>query len=620
VAKSILRNTTDAYISSASPNKTFSGARLYVKANNPDTRNGYVFYGRPFPLGSKIISAVFSVWNGSQLEGPGNTIVSVSRIGEPWKKSTLRWSNRPVSSGPVNVSKSGTISKNTRWDIDLTSMMQSVSNGADFFGLEFSANDGKGEWFHSGRSPRANRRPVLVIQWAEPIPDEPEISQDGTSSGPDGGSPSNGNAISEQYPVFTFSYTSDDEETDLDALEVQTFSAEDPLDSTTLVWDSGWVASVIPELDSSTTSYLGVANDQIVWWRFRFRDESGQQSGWSDVMSFTRKPLPIVTITNPAASPNNFVSENTPPISWSFSGMQRHWQVLLIDNESNNDVVWRSAKTTSADDATTIPAGIIQDDKFYRVTVRVWDDAFRQGNGGEPPFSSSTRDFTVKFAATVAPVTNLTANRVAPWHWAKITWNRSTQPDFWEVYRGSVMVGRYEGNDLLASGTSYEIIRRDGSPREDTVWRVVPIVNGKGSLDNPTVMTDFAATSAVLSELDGSNVVMFLNYNRNQDDYTTSTVHDTVGDGPPVLIRQSNKGNRGTFTGVLVGGLIPGVSGKGMRDRFNQLKRGEGREVLLTVLDETMKVFINDAEIQAGADNEGLFYNTSFDYYQTDFR
>jgi hypothetical protein len=175
---------------------------------------------------------------------------------------------------------------------------------------------------------------------------------------------------------------------------------------------------------------------------------------------------------------------------------------------------------------------------------------------------------------------------------------------------------KVESAEIDLTGGVYSFVIRTAPPRRDVEWEVVAVVNGVGSSANPTVTTNFRARSAVLSEVDGSNPVMFLNYDRAQANARQQTIHDVVGNYPPVLIKQALGFRQGSFVGVLSGDSVPNVTVDMEKDRWELLDKNEGRRLLLTVLDDSFECYIANGEAQSYADAEGLFYEISFEYYE----
>lgn len=600
-----LRNTGDAYVSNATANvdKNFSNTqKLYVKENNPDKRWGYLYFGQPFPPGAKVINAYLEVYNGTAINGG---TLTVQRISEPWKRNKITWNNKPATAGAsFTVTKSGTVPVGTPWRVNITAMMQAVADGERWFGVRFTMNDGAGDWFYGSLAKTAGLRPIIVVEYV----DSPDV--------PTNLSPRNGNAVDTAKPLLTFDWTDDRGATALSAVRVLV-SANADMSSP---WDSGWVATTAPELNLANTSYPGLAAGSTAYWQVQVRDGSGVESLRSETASFKRVALVYPVITNPAgAEPNAYVEENSPPITWTFAGNQVHWQVIIYDQADGNKILADSKKVTGTQKGWTPPDLALVVGNTYTVAVRVWDDVVRERNGDTPAYSETRKQFKIVYTATVTPVANLNVTQVTPYHWAKVEWTRGTAADFYEIYANGVLVKKVPAADVTLTGGVYSYIIRTAPPRRDVVWSVTAIVNGKGSTPNPTITKNFKARSAVLSETDGTDPIMFLNYDRDQGRARQQTIHDVVGNYPPVLIKQALGGRSGSFVGVLSGNSVPGVTVDVERQRWDRLDKNEGRTVLITILDESFECYIANGEIQSFADAEGVFYEVSFEYYEVNF-
>ena len=600
----ILKNTGDAYVRLERPNKNFSGTqKLFVKAGANDTRYAYLYFGTPFPLGAKILSATLTLYNGTTLEGGAD--VEVKRITEDWSRNKVTWNNRPTAGGAAVIVSKGPadVPPETQWDFDLTNMLQQVSDGADWYGVRFTANDGKGEWFFGSETRRARLRPVLFIEWADQVDEPINLS------------PSNGNTVGVASPLMTWEWTDDTGSSALNAVRVQVASASD---FSAGLWDSGWVASTVPELDLAGTTYPGAPADSVRYWRAQVRDANNVESVWSETESFVFSPKSAVTINNPAGvSPNAYVEESTPPILWSFPGVQVHWQVLVMDPEDSNRVIATSEKVTGAETGWTIPdSAKLKNDHDYIVRVMIWDDKVREGNGENTPYSYSEKQFRVQYTAGVTPVNTLTVERIRPFHWAYLEWQRGTAADEYEILVDGQIFEKVPAEDVDTVPGGYAYTLRTHSPRRDVTVEGVAVVNGQGSSANPSVTFNYPAESASLSEVDGDDAVMFVNYDKDYASAREQTVHPVVGQHPPVLIRQSQRGIEGSFSGYLTGDIVPSVSVEEEFRRMEVLRQDEGRTVLLTMLDRSFRCFISEVDVESFVDTSGVFYYVSFDFYE----
>lgn len=604
VANLTIRNIGDAYVSSTTVNqkKNFHDTqKLYVRSGNPNTCYGYIFFGIPFPLGAKILSARLELWGGAAFSGT----VSAQMISQTWSRDTVNYVNKPDVTGVIgSLNKSGGV--NANWSVDVTAVMQQVADGIPWYGIRLSMSANSGNWFYGSASTTEKYRPVLVIDYVE----SPGI--------PVSLSPANGNAVSVANPLLNWKWTDDKGGTSLQQVRVQIASNST---FTSGLWDSGWQNATAPELNLAATNYPGLAVGSTAYWRAMVRNAAGQPSVWSEVASFTRAALPTVNINNPIGLDGDaYVEENTPLIGWDAVASQVAFQVIIYDTEDNMRIVADSGKINSSDNGWYPPdtTQLVQDG-WYRVDVRVWDNVPRENNYSSPPYAVARKTFQVRFSSTVTPVTAFTVTQVKPYNFAKLEWVRATAPDYFDVYlNGKATRISPEDISIDANG-KWTYYHYATPPRKSNVWKVVPVVNGRAASSAPSQTTTFRVTSAILSEVNGTNPIVVLNYENDHRERKNQTVHEVVGPYAPVLIKQALGGLSGSFSGGLYGSAVAGVSADEELRRFDLLRKDEGREVLFTYLNRSFRCFLSDSNVIEAADGEGLFYLISFDYYQTDF-
>lgn len=594
-----LRNTADAWIS---PSESHTGVRkIYVRTTNPDTRRGLLYFGTPFPLGVIVRSAKLRLYNGT----PMNTVkAQVQRITEKWSRNRVVWPGPSVGGPIVEVTKAGAVPENDMWEFDLTAMMNTVSNGGSWFGVRLTCDDGKGDWFHSSTS-STDFRPVLEIEYVVP------------SELPENPNPSGNQVVSESHPTLSLDFFDESGEEVISAIRVEMSNTED---FAAITWTSPDVPTTVPELDLGTTSYPGLADGSGVWWRGYVLDATGTWVGPSDPAQFQRKVLQDVGITQPVPDgAGGFkVEDNTPDIVWTATD-QEQYQILIRNTKGT--VLWNSKQEAdAAARSRKVPEKILEMNKDYDLEVRVFDGEDRVQAGDVPPYAFETLRFHVEFDDTVDKVTNLQAEQIKPYHWTKLTWDSPFIHDHYEIYLGNKLVEKVEGVDVNTAGLSFEYIAREGRPRRNNVWSVVGVTNGAGAKNSPTVTTKYKSLSAVLCEIDGSDPIMFFDWTRDEEEIMTQAVHTVIGEHPPILVNQAKRGREGAFSGRLTPESIPGSSAEVAADRFESLREGQGRDLLLTMVDDSFRCFICRTKIEALADAEGLTYHVEFEYYQTDFK
>ena len=599
----ILRNATDTCVGSLTPNTNWStNSRMGISAVSTNITYPMIYFAMPFPKGVTILNATLTLTQ--QNDYAGSVTWSVQRIASAWSASRVTYNNRPGVTGTVvSLTKSAPV-RSTQWSFDVTSLIQSVSNGAAWYGFRLSTTSTAYNWIWSTQAPTSGVRPVLSISWA----DNPKA--------PTQLYPSGGRAVSLAKPTLQCNFVDVSGDTTMQAIQVQ---LDTPGTFTTPLFDSGTVLTSVPELDLSTTAFAGLAADQTVYWRARVQDGAGLWSNWSAPTTFVRKTRGTLTLNNPAVSPNNFVSEATPPIDWTFTGRtQKAYQVVITDGVDLNKWLWTSGKVTGTTTVITLPANVLRyNNQSYQVIVYIWDDIDRENTPGDPIPTSVSRVFTYQYDATVTPVTSLAAAPHAYYPRVQLTWSRATQPDRWNVYRNNKLIGTGLGADYFVSGTSYSFWDYLPEPRTQQTYTVVAVVNNKGSSPNPTVSTTPNNKTTTLSSKDGVNVILIWNADTDMDLQETSGVYTPAGNGAPVLITQSERGYAGTVKGRLAG--FGTITSQQFRDAFKQLMKFNGQTLLLTVANDAFECIIYNATYKPVVKNEEVVYDISFNFFQTDY-
>lgn len=599
----LLRNASDSWVNQGATAKNYSQtARIQLGTVSGNARRGFFFFARPWPAGATILSAKIGVYNTATWSG--SRTLTLQRVADKWSVSRVTWANQPgVTGSTVAVTKTGATA-NTLWEFDVTSLIQQVSDGAAWWGFRIISNGTAVESLYSNQSREASGdyRPYLEVTWSD-APDAPEELY-----------PGGGRIVSRSRPLLRFNFTDVSGNTSLAAVQVQTNSSDS---WTTPAFDSGEVATSVPELDLATTAFVAMTDGQTVYWRVRVKDGAGIWSEWSEAESFTRQSKGTLTLDNPAASPNNFIYEPTPPVFWTLTGRtQRAYQVYVAKTSDVGNWLWTSGKITSTDSSRYLPAGVIDDTgETYRFGLRVWDTLNREGDG-DPIFYEVTRDVTYSYDNTVGGVTSLAAEQDLPYPWVTLTWNRSTAPDSFVVTKnGKVVEADIEPASVFVSGTSYSYTVKLVEPRVNQVFRVLAVVNGKSSQTNPSVSITTRTNSPWLMRADGSSPIIMYNYSTNPQSRSVETVHEPIGGSSPVLITQYIRGYEGDFTGRLADGVLEGVSARVMRDRFKSFLPGE--KLILHLVDEVMKVVIyNKNYLPVAKSGNQVLYDVSFSFFE----
>lgn len=599
MSKATNRRAVDTWVRSDKPTANYhESAKLGVKG--PD-RYAFVYFGRPFPLGATIISAKLRFQTYAMTQ-TGTHTMKVRRTGSRTTLSRLNWKNKPDAyvATEVSASKSGTLPGGTEWEIDVTAIMQQVSDGTPWYGFRIATSDTVDRWIYSAQSTRV---PTLEVEWSD-APDQPDNLV-----------PSNNLTVGTGKPVLRFDYVDVSQGDEIAAVQVQINSTNNwPAP----IYDSGEVSVTEPEFDLSTSSYAGLASGASAWWRVRAKDASGLWSIWSDGAQFRYVPRPTVTITSPTSA----FYDSTQTVAWSLSGgTQTAYQVLVRRADNPTVYLWNSGKITSSDNALTIPKNVIRwDDKTYMFTVRVWDAEKRAGTPGSPVYRQQTVESFFDDDKVTPGVTTLTATTNEPKPYVTLRWSYGSLPDAWEISRNGKVIDRLESDEIEAgTGGVFTYTDRTAVPRKTNVYYVRPVVNGKrvnGGNKSATV-TPKPYGIWLLSDTDE---VVFM----GQDAGTWSmgeqaTTHEVLGASKVVAITQGLRGYEGEISGLLVSG-VPGTTrtAQQWRDKLLDFKEmaAEGKTFRLVVSDMNIPVTIGNVVPKPTPEAE-IQFEASFSFWQS---
>ena len=586
---------SDAQVRQDNPTKNYAGL-TYLSTNNGTGvhRRAYLYFNRAAPLGSTIVSATLRLYEYKAATG-GSRTLSARRLAAGFKESTITFNNAPGSiSGDVYSAAQGNGGGLGRvWEIDVTTLMQLVSDGGDWYGFRIESDNTTDHFLCS--SEHALFPPQLVIEWSD-APVQPRIL-----------APSNGRAVSIARPTLRFDFTDVAGDTSMAAYQLQmNLGAEDAVSPD---YDSGVIAANIPE----HLVTFDVTAAQVWYWRVKVEDGAGLWSAWSDWVSFTRTAKTAVTITNPAVAPNDFVTEATPPFSWTATG-QVAYQLFITDPADLTEVLWTSGKVTSTDNSVSLPAlatPILAPGGSYTVLVRIWDSVARESTPGDPVYIDASRNFTFELDNTVDPVTSFTATAAAGRPEVTLGWQRATAPDSFTILRRltgatdwTVLAAALDAADYLVSGTTYAYLVLTVPPRTEYEYAVIAVVNGVSSDDNPTDTATTEPLGVWLSDVDGTHSLSIANPDAVSFDASeNSAVHKPLGATNPILITQSVFGREGKVSGFLtegVGSTLPEAVAE-WETLTTPERRGE--TMLLTLSDTSMRVFIYNV-VRGALDDE----------------
>ena len=605
---SVLTNGLQTAITATSPTTNYDYQTIAsIRSNAVNEVSWLLYFARPFPIGSTIISAKIVMFSQASAQ-VGAMSIFARRISSAVSFSKVTFNTRPTAfyAGSANAAKTGPIAASTQWDIDVTAMMQSVSLGDPWYGFYInSSNINPLLNFYTPTYADPNLRPRLEVTWSD------------APSKPVGLAPGGGRAISGTKPIVRCSYVDVSGDTEMQSIQVQA--------NATNVWtaptfDSGTVASSTPELDLSTTAFAAMTNGQVIYWRARVQDMAGLWSLWSDAETFTRDDKGTLTLTNPSSGTPT-VEDSTPPFSWTFTGeTQSSYQLTIEETTASGQVrQWTTGKKTAATLTVTPPAGVINSpDSTYKATIRVWDAKQRESIPNDPAYAEVVRSFTYVPTATVTATTSPTATTATPYPRIVVGWQRATAPDSFSILRNrQVIASGLIPSTYLVSGTTYSWTDTSAAPKTPYTYEVQAVVDGKASASNPTVTTTMTSQGIWLADSTRANEVMIVG--KADRDFTygeASEAVEVVGGSEVVLVTQSLRGLEGRIVGEIHSG-IPGLSttAQQFRDKLLNIKAKAGQKCWLTFGDRTIQCVIRNLSI-APRNNAQLSFAVGFDFYQ----
>lgn len=535
----------DAGCSAASgkTTKNYSSIKTMPLSSAPE-QDASLYAPLPFALGSTIISSRLEVYQDKAATGGSRTLAAQALAAPGFTESKIHYSNRPGVTGPIATLSQGDGGAAGRvWSLDTTAIAQAASSGTPWFGFRITSNIAAIMSIFS--SENSKFRPVWVNVWSV-APTIPTML-----------SPAGGRAVSLARPTHRFDFV-DTVDDALSGFRIQ-YSASDAVDPVTgafvtPTYDTGTVIATQPSWVPGTDIAIGATT----FWQVKTRDQANLWSPWSVPVSFVRTAKNPVTITNPAASPNDFVTEATPPITASFPGTVKAYQIFIVDPANSTTILHDSKKITGSTIAYTLPAGVLTKTGIdYKVIVRVWDDVVREATAGDTPYVDASRVFKFELSATVAPVTSLAIGPPGVTHGAPITFESATAPDAFLLRAGGVVTGdEIAPSEIFVSGTSYSLGWYGGQPHKEHDVEVLRVVNGITSAANLTVPFTADPEGIWLSGERGENPICILTSGDVPAWGSTeiSATHQAVGTPFAVVRTQTLGSAKSSVQGFLVGG------------------------------------------------------------------
>jgi len=604
----IVKNAWDAFTSEHTPAKNYSSAQHFrLRAHSGNRFYGWIFFTKPFPPHVTILTAQLVLHSAADYSG--SATVTVQRISEKFAHGKLNWNNQPaVTGGTVAVTKSNP-QDTDQWVFDVTTQMQTVANGAAWYGFRIVSNTDTLLQLAATQAVRANLRPYLLITWSD-APDKPENLQ-----------PAGARTISISKPTFSFDYSDPAGEDALQSVDLQVATSPSNLTSGTYVWDLEDYPTSAASIDSDEAGWSGGTSGNTYYWRIRATDASGATSVWSDIASFTIAAKGSLSIE--VDGDTSGIKCGQPTVSWTFTGQtQRHYQVILSEVGDDRTPLWDSGKITSTITSITIPWGILTNPSLtYRVRVRIWDDLTRQGTPGDPVYKEEILDLPVIWDNTVAAVTGVHAVPDPVYPTSRVTWTYTAGgADYFQILWSDDGTAWYYGDqwdpdDAVISGSSYGVDDASASPNVTHYWKIVPVVDGvQGSLTSALTATGLLRRIApMLMSPDRSGLVLLLNPDGSRQ---RNAIQDLIPvlSGPSVLVSQFIGSDSGHASGVLADNVLVNHTAKDQLEAYKSWIKNPGQKLKFFKANEVLNVVCYNMEWDSHSDNSGVYYSVEFDW------
>jgi hypothetical protein len=577
---------------------------LYGKSGRSNF--GIVWFANPIPrTGGNVLRATLTVKT-RRINGSGASQMTV-QLCDVWSAhfGSVNWNTRPSGKlAQASLSKSNPLPDNQTWQFDVTSQMQAIANGEPFYGFVLTTQSQHQILVQGNMS--AALDPSLSVEWIEnPVP-------------PEDLAPSTGQAVGSGSPVLTWRYRDYVGGDVLAAAQVRTGTSETTVSSAPS-WDSGEVATTVPQLDLSTVSgWTAPAADTLVWWQVRCKDSSGVWSGWSDPVSWQWHARPVVTLVQPDGGT---FSDPTPPIQWSVSGdmPQSRWLAAVQTLQGSRWVTVASSGVVVSSETSWTPDVGLATAGRVRIIVQAWDDRAREATPGYATYGSVVSEFDFAPSDTVESVSNLTVADMAPMPQAVLRFTRSEVPDRIDVYRDDVLLTRHEGLDFLVSGDDYEVTDA-ACPNGRHTWKVWAIVNGVASKSSAVTATIRHAPTWLIDPETQERVCLAGDTDHDMTMPETVQEFSPIAGGRKVKITTAQYGYEGTLTGQLVPwqGMPETETPRLWRERLMAWKADPGHNLTLLIEDLDFHVGITDVNTTSIPGQAGQMFNVSVKFHQLD--
>lgn len=441
---SVIKRGYDAWVDSASVNANH-GSNEWMQLSST-TKRGFVWIPMPARMQGRTIAS--ATLTGHAHGATLSQTLTFQAAAAKWQASTITWANQPGVTGSTATAALGVLADGAEFTVDVTALVQAIANGTvSHYGwrviTSVSASTQKFAQFDTGTDAW-----TLTILYSE----DPEA--------PSALAP-NGTFVSVQKPVVTFDFTEyGSTSSDLAKVRVEV----DYTGTTAVDWDSGWVASVIPQMDLAAQGMTGtIAAGGVVRWRAYVEDANGRQAGPSDWATYTFRAAGVGTWSSPSGS-TIFDPQAAIVVNFSPSTLAA-FRVMVTDGSDRTAIRYNSGKiaaTSTSQAAIVLPlfdeegTRIFQDDTATQINVRLYDIYDREATPGLKPYVDLWTTVTFNETGSVAQTSTFTSAQVGVTPVVRHTWTDSTPPDAYVIHRDGAAIARLIPADVNVGGTSYQ--------------------------------------------------------------------------------------------------------------------------------------------------------------------
>lgn len=566
----IIRNIVDAFVFKDSPKQNWNSVTKSHFGVNNDFQT-FMFWSMSIPKKANIISA-FLCYRAAAAMGAGGQI-TFDLVNASWSATRINYDNRPIgqSGSQVTWTTPVAIEPGDLVRVPITSLIQSVSNGAKWWGLRLYSASATRRTMWSAQA-KQDLRPYVEISWSEaPKPPANLI-------------PRAGQRVSRSDPLLNWDFIDYLGDVTQGKFRVQistnaAFSA--------IVHDSGELDSAASEYNLANSAWDATAN-VTYYWRVKVWDGTGYESLWSPTESFIYTPLGTVTIINPADA---YVEDTSPIIEWSFTGSQTAFFIRVRD-KATNALLFDSGRIAGAQTDYTLPTVITRQGVTYAIYVYVYDNQNRIFISGAADYATGYKEIVLQLNPTVTPVTDLDLLQNPNSPIMTLQWKRTTLPDNFRVYYQGALIETLDPLDVQVNGNP-DLFRMTHIPqgRENATYVVYAVVNGK--MSPATSRTEaIRRTYTWLTDVSYGNAVPLLNVVVDVQEREMAQIVEPLAGKAWLVMQDGVTGKSGSIEGELTSIQGTTLNGMLLKARVEAIWKNLGGRAKLTHSSMTLDVYI----------------------------